>query len=250
MTLVKACLNGGRSRAEHDAVPLSPAELAADARRAVAAGARALHVHPRRPDGTETLEPAECAAAVAAIRRSCPTVPLGLSTGAWIDPGRRLELVAAWTALPDFVSVNLAEDGTDELVGVLGRRGIPAEAGLASVADVERLARSPLALTAVRVLVEIDGEEDPGRAVAAAAAIDDALDEASIELPRLHHGGGIATWAVLDAALARGRDVRVGLEDTLVLPDGSRARDNAQLVAAAVALASARGAGSPRSGSR
>jgi uncharacterized protein (DUF849 family) len=39
---------------------------------------------------------------------------------------------------------------------------------------------------------------------------------------------------MLDAALARGYDVRVGLEDTLVLPDGSIARDNAQLVAEAL----------------
>ncbi|MGH8834449.1 MAG: 3-keto-5-aminohexanoate cleavage protein [Actinomycetes bacterium] len=32
-------------------------------------------------------------------------------------------------------------------------------------------------------------------------------------------------------------DTRIGLEDTLVLPDGSVAPDNAALVAAAVALA-------------
>jgi uncharacterized protein (DUF849 family) len=35
---------------------------------------------------------------------------------------------------------------------------------------------------------------------------------------------------VLDAALARGRDVRIGLEDTTLMPDGSVARDNAELV--------------------
>jgi len=41
-------------------------------------------------------------------------------------------------------------------------------------------------------------------------------------------------WTVLDAALARGRDIRIGLEDTLVLSDGSRARGNADLVAEAL----------------
>ena len=37
---MKACLNGGRSRADHPAVPLTPAELAASAVAAVAAGRR------------------------------------------------------------------------------------------------------------------------------------------------------------------------------------------------------------------
>ena len=44
---VKACLNGGRTRAEHHAVPQSAAELALDAVAARAAGAFAVHVHPR-----------------------------------------------------------------------------------------------------------------------------------------------------------------------------------------------------------
>ncbi|MGH2745367.1 MAG: 3-keto-5-aminohexanoate cleavage protein [Thermoleophilaceae bacterium] len=38
---------------------------------------------------------------------------------------------------------------------------------------------------------------------------------------------------MLDAALARGHDVRIGLEDTTLMPDRSRARNNAQLVAEA-----------------
>jgi uncharacterized protein (DUF849 family) len=38
---------------------------------------------------------------------------------------------------------------------------------------------------------------------------------------------------LLEAALGRGYDTRIGFEDTLVLPDGRVARDSAQLVAAA-----------------
>jgi uncharacterized protein (DUF849 family) len=62
------------------------------------------------------------------------------------------------------------------------------------------------------------------------------LDGAGIALPRVHHGDGPATWAVLRAALDRARDVRVGLEDALEMADGQRARDNAELIAAAAAL--------------
>ncbi len=119
--LVKACLNGGRRRAEHAAVPVTAEELAADARAVVAAGAAALHVHPRTADGHETLDAAACGAALAAIRDACPGVPVGLSTGAWMapDPRARLGLIDAWTVLPDFVSVNLSESGVADLCAAL-----------------------------------------------------------------------------------------------------------------------------------
>ena len=55
--LIQASLNGGTTRAEHPAVPLTPAELAAEARAAAAAGARAIHVHPRDLSGAQTLRP-------------------------------------------------------------------------------------------------------------------------------------------------------------------------------------------------
>jgi uncharacterized protein (DUF849 family) len=46
---------------------------------------------------------------------------------------------------------------------------------------------------------------------------------------------------VIEAALGLGRDIRVGLEDTVVLPDGSTAADNAELVASAVRFATEAG---------
>jgi uncharacterized protein (DUF849 family) len=46
---------------------------------------------------------------------------------------------------------------------------------------------------------------------------------------------------VIERAMRRLYDVRVGLEDTLVLPDGRTARDNGELVAAAASMASAAG---------
>jgi uncharacterized protein (DUF849 family) len=52
----------------------------------------------------------------------------------------------------------------------------------------------------------------------------------------LLHAEGPATWPVLAEAVRRGLDTRIGLEDTLCLPDGSPAEDNAALVAAAVAI--------------
>lgn len=240
--LVQACLNGSRRRDEHEALPLSPQALARAARGAVAVGAASLHVHPRRHDGVETLEPDACAETIRALAAACPGVPVGLTTGAWIDraPRHRLLQLSRWTVRPDFVSVNFSEPGTGELCEWLIRNGIGIEAGLVTTADAGLFINSGVAPRCLRVLVEV-GEPDPQAAVETASAIDAILDDRSIAVPRLHHGVGPATWAVLDAALDRGWDIRVGFEDTLHLPDGGRAQDNAELVAAAVELARRRG---------
>ena len=233
--LVKACLNGSRTRAEPQTVPMSPTELAVDARLAVGAGAAALHVHPRRENGAETLDPGACAAATREIRAVCPGVPVGLSTGFWIegDPARRLSCVAAWTVLPDFVSVNFSEPGTVELCKMLISRQIGVEAGVWTVADAEAFVASGLSERCLRVLFE-PREEKPEEALATADAIAGVLDRHGIRLPRLLHGEGAATWPVLDASLLRGYGIRIGFEDTLHLPDGRLAQHNGELVATAV----------------
>jgi uncharacterized protein (DUF849 family) len=53
---LQAALNGDRTKAEHAATPVSVEELARDAAARVAAGARAIHLHPRDFEGRETLE--------------------------------------------------------------------------------------------------------------------------------------------------------------------------------------------------
>ncbi len=62
------------------------------------------------------------------------------------------------------------------------------------------------------------------------------LDGAGIGLERVHHGDMLASWAVNERGLRRGHGIRTGLEDTTLLPDGSRAADNAELVRAAAAM--------------
>jgi len=57
----------------------------------------------------------------------------------------------------------------------------------------------------------------------------------------VHHGYGIACWAVNRRALDRGHGIRTGFEDVTLLPDGTEARDNAELVAAAGRLIQAHG---------
>ncbi len=92
----------------------------------------------------------------------------------------------------------------------------------------------------IRVLIE-PRDKSPDAAVATAAQADETLDRHGIQAPRVHHGYGIATWHVIRAALQVGRDIRIGLEDTVMLPDGSTATGNGELVAAAVRLATEAG---------
>jgi uncharacterized protein (DUF849 family) len=235
---VKACLNGTRAPGDHPALPVTATQLAEAAREAAAAGAFAVHLHPRRADGRETLDPAPCGEAVAAIRSACPGLPTGLSTGAWIepDPDRRLTLALGWDPRPDFVSVNVHEPGAVALMRALAEVGIGVEAGTWTALGARRLIDEDLLPLCLRVLVE-PRDPDTAGALATVAAIDAVLDEAGATVRRLYHGRDATVWPVIEAMLARGRDVRVGLEDVLTLPDGRTARDNAELVATAVALA-------------
>jgi uncharacterized protein (DUF849 family) len=242
VVLVQACLNGSRKPGDHPALPLTAEQLAADAQRVVEAGAGALHVHPRRPDGSETLDPSACDPALQAIRHACPGVPVGLSTASWIerDPALRLDLIRSWTEWPDYVSVNFADPDVLELCELLRRLKIGIEAGIWTAADAEALAASGYARHLVRVLVEPQDLE-PGPAQATADEIGVALDHAGIEAPRLYHGYARATWPVLEAALVDGWDVRVGLEDTLWRPGGGKTSGNAELVTILVRMARERG---------
>jgi uncharacterized protein (DUF849 family) len=209
--MLKAALNGDRPAGSHPRLPLTAAELAVDAAACVSAGADAVHIHPRDDDGRESL-----AAEV-------------------IDETVRAEAVAAWRE-PDMASVNLSEAGATSVMAALWDAGVGIEAGIWTLDDVERLAQSGFAGRLVRILVEI---VDPvPRPAAEALAIDQALDRLGADVPRLHHGEDSATWPVLRQAVSLGRDIRIGLEDSLLLPDGSPARSNAALVTAAVRLAS------------
>lgn len=59
--------------------------------------------------------------------------------------------------------------------------------------------------------------------------------QGAVAPPVLLHAEGPATWAVLAEAVSRGLHTRIGLEDTLLLPDGTPAPGNAALVTAALA---------------
>jgi uncharacterized protein (DUF849 family) len=238
VVLVKACLNGRRRPGEHPALPVSPAELGVASAAAVAAGAGALHVHPKDLVGADTLDAGVVAAVVEAVRTATPGTPVGVTTGAWASgsPAERLAVVRAWRVLPDFASVNWHEPGATELAAELLERGVGVEVGLWTPQAVESWSDWPRRGRCLRVLLEVVDDLPAEEAVAAAGRLVEALRPMPGVMPGvpvLLHGEGRSAWPVLAEAVRRGLDVRIGLEDVLLLPDGRPAADNAELVATA-----------------
>jgi uncharacterized protein (DUF849 family) len=231
--MLQACLNGNRKRGTHPALPVTPQELAADAAAVAELGVTALHVHPRDTAGEEVLAGPEVATAVSVVRAAVPGVEIGVTTGAWIQPNpvRRAELVAGWAALaagrPDTASVNVHEDGWQQVCAALHAAGIGIELGVFHVQAAQTLRANGFPAGSVRVLAEVQPGDSPEPLLAALSWSD---------LPTLLHGQDDDAWPVLGEAMRLGLSTRMGLEDALHRPDGSLALGNADLIAAARAM--------------
>lgn len=237
--MLQACLNGNRTKHEHAAVPYTPLELATDAGHVVRAGAQELHLHPRAEDGSESLRSGDVAATLRAVRARVPGVLVGISTHEGIPaPEPLATLLATWTELPDYVSINLGEAAAQDLWHAATSRGIAVEAGLSSVADAQRLRQLPAPANCCRVLVEI-AEQNPEEALRTAHAILRTIQAFQPQVPRLLHGTDATMWPLFRVALEQHLSARIGLEDGLRLPSGALATGNEQLLQLAAAQLSA-----------
>lgn len=231
--MLQACLNGARTPREHHHLPVRPERLATAAADSRAAGATEIHLHPKTPDGADSLDPHLLASTLRAVRAAVPGTPIGVTTGPWVLPGvdERLAAIRAWNILPDHASVNWHETGADRIAELLHERGVGVEAGIFSGTDAaERFERSPMRAHARRVLAEVTDPTARGAPITADALL---RELGATPAPVLLHGESAGAWPVLKLAVQRGLDTRIGLEDTLQLPDGTIASDNAELVAAA-----------------
>jgi uncharacterized protein (DUF849 family) len=141
--------------------------------------------------------------------------------------------VRGWSVPPDFASVNWHEPGAEAVAEQLLAMGVGVEAGIWSGTDgAARFAASSVGPRVLRVLAEVT-DPDPATAEASARALLAGLGTAHGR-PVLLHGEEGGTWPVLRLAGRLGLATRIGLEDTLFLPDGRRAAGNAQLVAEAL----------------
>lgn len=233
--LIKAAINGGRSKDEHPGVPVSPDEQATAAAGCLKAGADAIHLHVRSAAGVESLYAEDVARTLLAVLAVCPKAKIGVTTGGWIlpDTDARLQAVASWEVLPGFASVNFSEAGATAIATLLLSKGVEVEAGLIDENSADVFLKSGLVDRCFRVLLEPQEQEvdDAQRTV---DQMESVLAAGGVQLPRLLHGTENTAWPMLDAAIVRGYGGRIGFEDTFNLPDGSLAGSNEELVVEAL----------------
>jgi 3-keto-5-aminohexanoate cleavage enzyme len=249
------------SREQCPAIPYTPAEYAAEARRVVDEGGVMVHLHARTVDGAPSHEISDFRAITEAIRAEVgDAVIVNYSTGALGVPvSKRLayleELRPEIGALnmgsmnyakyssrrKEFVFAAVFENSFETIRALLGgmvSAGIRPEhecfdsghvASLDPLLDMGVL-QPPLQVSFVMGVT--GGIRPTARNVAHMAE----------QVPDVPHQWGVigisrAQWGLLAAALSLGGNVRVGLEDNFYLPDGSMARSNGELVARAARMA-------------
>jgi 3-keto-5-aminohexanoate cleavage enzyme len=249
------------SREQCPAIPYTPAEYAAEARRVVDEGGVMVHLHARTVEGLPSHEISDFRAITSAIRQEVgDAVIVNYSTGALGVPvAKRLaylrELRPEIGALnmgsmnyakyssrrKDFVFAAVFENSFETIRALLDGMvsvGIRPEhecfdsghvASLDPLLDMGVLS-PPLSVSFVMGVT--GGIRPTARNVAHMAE----------QVPDVPHQWGVigisrAQWGLLAAALSLGGNVRVGLEDNFYLPDGSMARSNGELVARAARMA-------------
>jgi uncharacterized protein (DUF849 family) len=238
------------------AIPYTPAEYAAEARRIVDEGGVMIHIHARTPDGTPSYEIEDFRSITQAIRAEVgDDVIVNYSTGAiGVSLEKRIaylrELRPEVAALNmgsmnyakysrsrrDFVFKAVFENPFDdiiELLSAMNELGIKPEHECFDVGHVGSLAplihmgvlHEPLHVDCVMGVV--GGAPPTARNLA--AMVDN--------IPAGAHWGVIGIsrdqWMLVAAALTLGGSIRVGLEDNFYLPCGEMARSNGDLVAKA-----------------
>lgn len=247
------------NRDQCPAIPYTPEEYAAEARRAVDEGASQIHIHARKPDGTPSWDVEDFRAITEAIRGEVGDVIINYSTGAiGVPMEQRIEYLRELR--PDVAALNMSSmnyakysrrrkdfvfkavfensfDTIIEFISAMKEIGIQPEhecfdAG--HVANIDPLLdmgllTEPLQISLVMGVV--GGIRPTSRNVEVMA---DQVPGGS-EGPNNWQVIGISRdqWKLLGAAIVLGGNIRAGVEDNLYLPDGSMARSNGDLVAKA-----------------
>ena len=251
------------NREQCPAIPYTPAEYAAEARRIVDEGGVHIHIHARKPDGTPSYEIEDFAAITDAIRAEVGEQAIvNYSTGTiGVPVAKRIEYLRACrpeVAALNMGSMNYAKYSKSkkqfvfnmvfenpfseiiELLEAMNELGIKPEHECFDIGHVGSLAplidmgvlHTPLHVDCVMGVV--GGIPPTTRNLA--AMVDNIPGGGGSEGPRNHWGViGISRdqWMLVGAALTLGGSIRVGLEDNLYLPDGTMARSNGELIAKA-----------------
>jgi uncharacterized protein (DUF849 family) len=247
------------NREQCPAIPYTPEEYAAEARRVVDEGASMIHIHARTPDGLPSFEIEDFRAITQAILAEVDDVIINYSTGAIGVPiEKRVEYLRELR--PDVAALNMGSmnyakyskrrkdfvinavfensfDTIKTFLTAMVELGIRPEhecfdsghlANLDPFLDMGLL-KEPLQISCV---MGVNGGIRPTAKN---------LAHMASEVPGGADGPnnwgviGISRdqWGLIAAALSLGGNVRAGLEDNFYLPNGEMARSNGDLIAQA-----------------
>jgi 3-keto-5-aminohexanoate cleavage enzyme len=251
------------NRDQCPAIPYTPAEYAAEARRAVDEGASQIHIHARKPDGTPSYEIEDFKAITEAILAEVGDVIVNYSTGAiGISIEKRLEYLRALR--PDVAALNMSsmnyakyskrrkdfvfktvfENSFDTIVEFLTEMrelGIKPEhecfdaghvANLDPLIDMGLL-EEPLQISLVMGVT--GGIRPTPRNVTLMSDQIPGGPEGRNQWQTI--GISRDQWKLLGSALVLGGNVRAGVEDNLYLPGGEMTKSNGELIAKARQMA-------------
>jgi 3-keto-5-aminohexanoate cleavage enzyme len=246
------------NRDQCPAIPYTPEEYAAEARRARDAGASVVHIHARYPDGQPSFRVEEYRNIVQAVVAECPDLIINLSTGAVGVPIQ--ERVHHITALkPEIGALNMGSMNYAKysrkrkslifdfvfanpfadiifLLEQMNDAGVKPECecfDTGHIGNTKPLIDMELLKTPIQfslILGVLGGAPTEATTLAHMATL----------LPEPNTWEVIAIsrdqWKLVAAAASLGGNVRVGLEDNFYVPSGEMASSNGDLVEAAAKL--------------
>jgi uncharacterized protein (DUF849 family) len=248
------------NREQCPAIPYTPAEYAAEARRIVDEGGVMIHIHARTPEGAPSFEVEDYRAISDAIRAEVGDAAIiNFSTGTvGVSVERRIAYLRE--CRPEVAALNMGSmnyakysrsrhdfvfkmvfanpfEEIIELLQAMNELGIKPEHECFDIGHIGSLEplidmgvlHPPLHVDCIMGVVG----GIPPTARNLAAMVDNIPDGGGQDGRKSHWGViGISReqWLLVAAALTLGGSVRVGLEDNLYLPSGDMARSNGELI--------------------
>jgi uncharacterized protein (DUF849 family) len=251
------------NRDQCPAIPYTPEEYAAEARRAVDEGASQIHIHARKPDGTPSYEVEDFQAITEAILAEVGDVIVNYSTGAiGIPIEKRIEYLRA--CKPDVAALNMSSmnyakysarrkdfvfkavfensfDTIIEFLTAMKEIGIKPEHECfdsGHVANLDPLVDMGLLEPPLRISL-VMGVTGGIRPTPRNVTLMSDQIPGGPEGPNQWQVIGISRdqWKLLASSLVLGGNVRAGVEDNLYLPNGEMCRSNGDLIAKARQMA-------------
>lgn len=261
---ITCSLNGILTDPRKHPVPVTPEQMAASSKEAYDAGASIVHIHFRQQtEGAghfPSWEPSVAQEITDAIRAACPDIVINYTTGvmgldvdapiACLEAGRpemaamnagslnylRTRKSGDW-AWPPMLFQNPVEK-IEKMLEVMYRLDIVPECecfdtgivrSIRMYIEAGLLKRPPFVSLVMGVASGM-----PARPDLLPILLDELVDDAHWQAIAI---GRQEVWPVHRRAAELGGNLRVGLEDTFYLPDGSRAQSNGQLVEELVRVA-------------